>query len=173
MPTYARSSAGRAIQQCELFSNVVEVRLSYESIAAEDGELEIDQRLHPLAVVLSQGCDLDWDFRARTATDPVEQQRLANKIMPNILFCELWYAADLRGQQKIQSDLWRRILNNADERYHILPACPAELDAAGTGLPQLAIDFKRVFTIPTEELYHRIGRGVQRRSAQHGERDCN
>jgi hypothetical protein len=164
VPVYMRSlGVDAALRQAEILSNVREARLSYESLLAEDGEPTIDERVHPLAIVLSQGCDLSWDFTARTAPDAAEQERLAHKMIPNILFCELWHATDLRGQQRLNNALWSRIAINGDERYHVLPSCPPELDAAATGLPELAIDFKRVFTVASEELYYRLRRDVQRR----------
>ena len=54
------------------------------------------------------------------------------------------------------SKAWARIQANKDERYHFLQKAEAIDDVRGEGLPELGIDFKRYFTIPTEEVYWRV-----------------
>jgi hypothetical protein len=124
--------------------------------------LALEEKVHPLAIILTQDCDLDWDFKARS------DNNLANKLLPNILLCELWLSEQLRGEQNIKSDLWRRIRNNADERYHVLPQAAPEVDLLGLGFPELALDFKRVFTIRADELYFRLNSEAQRRACLQG-----
>lgn len=72
-------------------------------------------------------------------------------------------AAGLRGAPGINSAIWRRIEQNKDERYQFLKRITPEQDTLGEGLPELGIDFKRYFTIPTDEVYVRLSAGVQRR----------
>jgi hypothetical protein len=45
---------------------------------------------------------------------------------------------------------------NKNERYHFLESVPIKSDVLGKGLPELTLDFKRYFTIPTEEVYYRL-----------------
>jgi hypothetical protein len=161
---YAIAPAGSALRQCEILADVTEVRIATDSLN-RGSDVEIEERVHPLAIVVTQDCDLLWDYKARTIANVQEASRHANKILPNVLMCELWLADQLRGTQLIASDLWRRIRSNMDERYHYLQGCNANYDAAGEGLPDLAIDFKRVLTIPPEELYLRIANGAIRRRA--------
>ncbi|MEQ1883458.1 MAG: hypothetical protein ABL967_00225 [Bryobacteraceae bacterium] len=130
-----------------------------QSLANLGGEYEVEERVHPLGIVVTQDCDLVWDFQARQSGDPKQQ----NKQLPNVLLCELWEAERLRGKQAIASDIWKRIRQNQDERYHYLQDCSVTNDLLGNGFPTLAIDFKRVFSIPTEELYFRIQSGQTRR----------
>ena len=163
MPIYESSPAGGALRQGEILSNVVEARIDVRTLQGE-GEPELEEKNHPLAVVMTQDCDLSWDYRARSQPDPEERTKLANKTLPNVLLCELGYADQLRGKRTIQSDLWRRIRANQDERYHILHPVPADCDTQGQGFPELAVDFKRVFTVRTEELYFRLATEAQRRS---------
>lgn len=58
--------------------------------------------MHPLAIVLSQDCDLDWDFEAR-------QDGAAAKTMPNVLFAEMVTAEQLRGSPTINTEVWKRV----------------------------------------------------------------
>jgi hypothetical protein len=138
------------------------VRIVLESLAQGPRDVEVEERVHPLSIILTQDCDLIWDHHARTAA-PEQRDRQANKLLPNVLFCELESADDLRGNQAIAGDIWKRIRQNQDERYHHLGACSAELDLGGVGFPPLAIDFKRVFAVPPEELYYRLSVGQVRR----------
>lgn len=165
MPSYTRSPQSGALRQCEILANVVEVRVSIGSLDAT-GELEIEERVHPLAIVVTQDCDLLWDYRAREASGDAAPK---NKILPNVLLCELWEADLLRGTQAISSEPWKRIRQNQDERYHYLQPCDTTNDSEGSGLSALVIDFKRVFTVPTDELYRRVSIGqIRRRSMLEG-----
>jgi hypothetical protein len=151
---YAPSSVNSALRQGEILSNLAQARLAIASlIIGEEELLEIERVWHPLAIVMSQDCDLDWDCRS--------QQN--NKKIPNILFCEVTPAESLRGRSDINSEIWKRIKQNKDERYQFIQAALPQEDAQGEGLPELAIDFKRYFTIPTEEVYYRIQFGARRR----------
>jgi len=77
-------------------------------------------------------------------------------------------ADTLRGQMKDAgiggSDLWKRIIGNRDERYQSFPQLRPEADSASEGLPALVVDFKRVFTVPADEMYVRIQFRTRRRS---------
>ncbi len=59
--------------------------------------------------------------------------------------------------------MWKRVRNNKDERYHFLERAPADCDAQGEGIQELGIDFKRYFTLPTDEVYRWIEMGVIKR----------
>lgn len=168
MPIYAPSVVGGALRQGELLSNVVEARIDFETLRQAQDELALEEKVHPLAVVLTQDCDLDWDHTARIETDPERKAKLANKALPNILLCEVWFSTDLRGEQGLNNTLWRRIQSNSDERYHILPPVAPEHDLLRARLEELAIDFKRVFTVRTEELYFRLTTEAQRRCCLEG-----
>lgn len=112
-------------------------------------------------MVLTQECDLDWDFKARNG-EP-DQNLRERKLVPNILLSEIMDADRLR--QRIQgSDIWKRIVRNQDERYYFFPPIASTEDLLGQGLPALVVDFKRVFTIPSAELYLRMEIGLRRRA---------
>lgn len=145
---YATSTEGR-LRQGEILSHVVQYKLDPESANPEE-KPDFNEVIHPLAIIVSQGCDLESDYDR-------EQQgnRPESRFLPNLLFCEVCEASALRqpGPERIASDLWKRIRNNKDERYQFLRTIDKEVDALGNGLPELAIDFKKYFTIPTGEIY--------------------
>ena len=98
---------------------------------------------------MTQDCDLDWDYKARQKGS--EQQ----KLIPSVLFCEVATAEELFGRIR-NSKIWEKVQQNKDERYQFLQQVSPEDDALGEGLPELGIDFKRYFTIPTGEVYLRL-----------------
>jgi len=120
--------------------------------------------IHPFAIVVTQDCDCEQDFKKRQVNDLV-----SDKIIPSILFCEVVAAEQLRNRDKdnkvreINSTVWGQVRINKNERYHFLESVPAESDVLGEGLPELALDFKRYFTIPTEEVYYRLEIGEAKR----------
>ncbi len=59
-PVYSATELDRAFRQCEILSNVME----YVFRPADHSADEIG---HPLAIIISQDCDLHWDFEGRRA----------------------------------------------------------------------------------------------------------
>jgi hypothetical protein len=136
-PIYAVDELNKELRQGEVITDLAQ----YTYNAATN---EIDEIVRPFAIVLTQDCDLLWDFEAKAK----EEIRDLN----GVLVFEAEPAPDVRA--KIAgSDIWRRIIQNRDERYHLLEAVPPELDLAGIGLPSLVIDFKRFFTLGPDEIY--------------------
>lgn len=152
---YLPSNPEAALRQGEILTNVVQVKIDAESIGAEGGYQASDV-IHPYAIVVSQDCDLDWDYKAREQATPPNQAVSQDKLLPNILFCEVTTAEALKGRKEIHSSIWSRIKINKDERYHFLQKVEPDHDALYEGLPELGIDFKRYFSIPTEEVYARL-----------------
>ncbi len=150
---YESSVLDGALRQAEIVSDIVQVKLQSGEQENKPPGVEL---VHPFAVILSQDCDLNWDFKARQ-----ENRQFS---LPNVLFCEVVTAQELRGTQEIRSDIWKRIRQNQDERYQFLQAIPPENDAQGLGLPELGLDFKRYFTIPTEEVYRQVVVSAKRRT---------
>jgi len=155
---YARSSEG-ALRQGEIISNLGQVILNPDCLLVEGREPVVDPVIHPWAIVMTQDCDLDWDYKAR---QPSPEN---SKIIPSILFCEVITAEKLAG--KIQaSDLWKKIRQNKDERYQYLKKISANDDVLSEGVPALGIDFKRYFSIPTAEVYVRLKHTNAKRRSQ-------
>ncbi len=158
---FSPSSAEGAFHQGEILSDVVQLCVLVNSLSPDSEGLEFEEVLHPFAVVLTQECDLDWDFKARNYERDENKRQL--KLVPNLLLCEVFPEATIRPKIK-GSEIWRRIVNNQDERYHQVPAVPASADLRSEGLPALIADFKHLFAIRTDELYHRLGTGLGRRA---------
>ena len=59
----------------------------------------------------------------------------------------------------------KRIEGNKRRRFHYLRAIPPEWDAEGVGIPDLIIDFRRLFAIqPSELLRQCLDEGATRRA---------
>ncbi len=164
---YRASPDDGALRQGEILTGVVEHQVSLETLKAPDNRIRVDKRRHPFAIVLTQDCDLDWDFNALSRIQggdwpddnekaKREKAKLEARRIPAILLCEVHAATEIRDREDINSTIWSQIKINKNERYHFFQLIPAEADLMGEGLPELTIDFKRYFTIPTGELYHYI-----------------
>jgi hypothetical protein len=88
---YASSLSGVALRQCEIVSGLVLHRVVPGSTDSQEGPI-VEQVMHPFALILSQDCDLDLDFKAR------QGQVGADKIIPTVLFCEATPAEQLKGR---------------------------------------------------------------------------
>lgn len=172
MSAFAPSPTDGVFRQGEILSDLVQVHLSADSLIPTPTDVSLEEKVHPYSLILTQDCDLDWDFKARAVPMGQEQDqdraereenRRQSKLVPNILLCELTTAEVLRPRLA-GGDVLRRIKAYQDERYHYLPAIPPSNDRAGEGLPELVADFKRVFSIPTVELYLRLALGLRRRA---------
>lgn len=159
---YKPSLGEGAIRQGEILTNLAQLEIDLSTIDQETPAF--NQIIHPYVIVVSQDCDLDWDYKFRTVS-----QDKPNKELPYILFCMMTDARQLRERDKtlkdkeINSDEWNRIKNNKSERYHFFEKVPLEGDLQGQGLPELGVDFKRYFTIPSPEVYHKISLGQVKR----------
>lgn len=156
---YTASRSDGPLRQGEVLTDLEIKKLDVGSIQAGTEDLLVAVT-YPYVIVASQDCDLDQDYRIRcneSGTLPT---------LPCVLLYEMFTAANLKSGR---SDLnqgslpWTNARQNKTERYHFLEAVPADRDAVGEGLPELALDFKRYLTVPTDELYARITRGILRR----------
>jgi hypothetical protein len=152
---YARSGSAELCQG-EILSDLVQTQLEIASVGV-DAPVRVSQKHHPFAIILSQGCDLDLDFKARAGH--VKE----DKLLPHVLFCEVFTAAELKGSGGMNSQIWGRVQKNKDERYQFLQKVEPIYDAIGLGLPEIGIDFKRYFTIPTDEVYVQLNKTARRR----------
>jgi hypothetical protein len=153
MPIYSASPTAERLRQGEIVSNVFQ---AMEVLDRAGGSARFERKVHPFAIIASQDCELEQDFNAK--------QQNGLETLPNVLFCEVIEVTRLKsGPPNLPSDIWRRVKSNQNERYHVLQRIlPAE-DAQGEGLPELGIDFKRYFTMPTKEVYFRLGTEIRRR----------
>ena len=162
---YVKSDPLTGLRQGELLSEVKEIVCDIQSLTEDVPEFL--EKSHPFAFVLSQDCDLDWDFAAR-----LSQQKL-QRLIPNVLLCEV-KRAKIRAQEIVDSEgskdsnksrIWSRIKQNKDERYQFFESIEKchDLQQEDEIIGELVIDFKRYFTVPTDELYVRIKNGETKR----------
>jgi hypothetical protein len=165
---YAPITLGDRLHQGEVVTGLVRLRQSINSIGLE--AITVDEIIHPYLIVLTQDCDLAQDADARKVqanadddlalvNDPEFKRKLDNSAklkIDSVLFCEAMSTLDMKNCVPPGKDIWKRIIQNKDERYQCLEAVPPELDLAGTGMPSLGCDFKRFVTIPVVEVYRRL-----------------
>ena len=163
-PACTRDGLAGAIRQAEIIAELVEYR--YVIPGQAEGAPFTEPLTHPFALVVSQDCDLDWDYKLRkgllvsASQDKklADKQRLQHesKRLHSVLCVPAYDAGKLRGRGDLNSNDWQLVRSNKHERYQFLDAIPVAHDLRGDGLPELAIDFKRYFAIPTEQLYAQI-----------------
>jgi hypothetical protein len=146
---YAAVQVGERLYQGEIVEGLIQVRQSLETLG-ESGPLKLDEVVHPFAIVMTQDCDLEQEFRIRSGA------REGTSALPNILFCEAITTTDLKGNVPPGKDIWKRVIQNRDERYQCLESVPPSQDLLGKGIPCLGCDFKRYFTVCVDEVYRRI-----------------
>ncbi len=146
-PVYTCDSLEQALRQGEIISGLTqyEYDLSTKKVAYSN---------HDFILVASQDCDLIQDF----SIDISE----CGCSLRNVLVYEALDADKARPLIK-GSDIWKRIKQNQDDRYAFLEVTPLRQDLKGKGLPELVIDFKRYFTIPTRQIYEQISNGKAER----------
>lgn len=121
------------------------------------GELKADIVEHRFAVILSQDCDLEQDYYARSKgqegeTEKATQERERRKLSC-VLFCDAIPVDELRGRID-DGRVWGFASKNKNERYQFLRAVKPEEDAFGRGIPSgLGLDFKRYFSLTVEDVY--------------------
>ena len=160
---YVRISSTDPLRQSEILTVILQKRQSLQSFGTEKPVLE--EIRHPYAIVITQDCDLEQDFRARKAAsaETTTEKSMSDKLIPNVLLLEAISVIELLGKVS-GKDIRKRIGNNKDERYQVLQKVEPTDDAEGVGVPALGVDFKRMFTVPTDELYLQLGSNAKRRS---------
>lgn len=146
------------LRQGEIISGVVQTFLDPESIFTDEG-FRFVTTSHPFSIVITQDCDLDWDYKFRNPDEFPEHTVSEDKAIHNLLLCMAFTAEEIRNDRKaraINSDLWKLIRQNKIERYQFLEQVSPTDDAKGDGLPELTVDFKHYFSIRADELYLRI-----------------
>lgn len=129
-----------------------------EAVKTEGGEIEVSYIRYPLAIVLTQDCDLMQDYRVRWAKHRLSDQ---DKAIVSALVAPLYNAEHFfEGQhlselgyamQKIKRGRTpgKKILSNQDPRYHVL-VFPDDVPLVAS-----VIDFKHYFSVNVEDLKER------------------
>lgn len=127
----------RELRQAEIISNLYQFTYDVSTN-------EVIKTLHAYAIILSQDCDLLWDFEAK--------MRNERRDLNGVLVYEIESVPDIRARLP-GGDILRRIRRHGEERYHFLGPVPQDADTLNEGLPELVIDFRRFYTLPADEIY--------------------
>jgi hypothetical protein len=141
------------LKQGEILNNLFELKLQVpvETTIDTIPQPKFEQVSHPYVIVVSQDCDLEQDYKARSGGVSKD------KLLAHIIFCALFTQDEVRGRSNLKSDQWKRVWQNQDERYHYLREAPV----LGTenSLPELIADFKTTFSLPVEFVYWLVSTG--------------
>lgn len=169
----------RELRQGELLKGVWEHRVDYPAIEIADeqkDEIEVEPTYREYVVILTADCDLLQDFRVRDSPFTLHGSHDDNSAsLPYVLGCDPYPLEHIRPRFTGLREIWRRIEQNQDERYHRLEASEVrqpdywEADIPGWEpnqtadklvLPDFYIDFKKTLAFPTWALYEGIRRGM-------------
>ena len=155
---YQASDKDSSLRQGEILTGVVQYKPVVGGLLQET-ELSFDAVLHPYTIVVTQDCDLDWDYRARRA----ENHQLS-KLLNSIILCEIAAAREIKDTaDNMNSREWKLVESHRHERFYFFEKVPPEYEVEQGGLPELTADFKKVFGIDVATLYRQIELGVVKR----------
>ena len=168
-PFYIRSPEHGTLRQGEIISDLFAVRL--KTGAERDTEDNAKKVPYAYSIIVTQDCDLEQDYAARK-----NEGAGKHRLLRNILLCEVEQAKilkhgdmiqelpeDKRARSPIGRREWKIVVRNKDERYHFLAKIEKLEDSLNEGLPQLVVEFKRYFTIATDEIYYQINAKTAKR----------
>ena len=151
--TYVRHNSP-FLRQGEIIDNLFEFKLqipAQESIDYVRKRAKFDPISHPSVIVVSQDCDLEWDYKARFEGASV------HKLIAHILCCSLFSRYEITDETKQKSRMFELLKQNQDERYYYLAEAP--VNGTEDTLPEMVADFKTVFSLPTEFVYWLVSTG--------------
>jgi hypothetical protein len=168
---YVQPPTSGELRQGEILADVFEYKPKDPvDCRAARTSIEVEPISHAYAIVVTQDCDLLSDFTRRSSKE-LEHPN----ILHHLLLCDMFKEEEIRSRLPQGSDIWKRVKQNQDERYHCVVAGPIGdeiCEDCGPGdrpvnytLPPLYLDFKRVLSIPTGDLYRALETGEARRIA--------
>lgn len=141
---YSHAAAAGRLHQGEILEGVREWVPAY----THDGSVEgARAKVHPLAIVMTQDCDLEQDWRTRER-DPVAEGQLMS-----VLFCQVVPETEIRARDGLNSKVWQQVRQNNSDRYQYLDAIPV---SGGPSREPMVVDFKKYFSVRTAELYRQL-----------------
>lgn len=147
-------SATQWFKQGEIIENLYEFRPKpQESETIDlDQPITVDAINYPYTIIISQECDLKQDYETRFDQIPDGKQ------LEHILLCGLLLEDEIRTRPKLKSDIFRRIRQNQDERYHHFIG--SKIGETEQVLPDLYADFIGTFSLPLEFMYSLVDKGL-------------
>lgn len=161
---YHRSGSPQSrLLQGEILSGLQELQPEHPGTRISLDGLRINFTLvdHTKFVILTPDCDLLTDYLARQE-DLTSDGKLQSRLLQHIQCCDVYEESEIRQSRSLNSELWKRVRQNQDERYHRIPAGKLE-GLEESGYPDLFLDFKQMFSVPTEFLYESIKVGEAER----------
>jgi hypothetical protein len=157
--TYDETGVGGPLRQGEVLGPVLhhEAVFPPRRIPAES-DVVVRSTLLDLVILLSPDCDLTWDYEMRFVDfwdeqeHPIIDPSAHSRSVDQVLMCRLHSYGEIRPRFQSEGDVWGRVAGNQDERYHHLDGAPVG-DGSGLYLHGLFIDFKKVMSMPTDQLY--------------------
>ncbi|PSB02812.1 hypothetical protein [Merismopedia glauca] len=156
---YQASDKNSSLRQGEILTGVIQYKPVSGEFLEKEQELSFDAVLHPYAIVVTQDCDLDWDYKARQVTNSQP-----SKLLNSVILCEIATAREIRDTaDDINSATWKLIASHRHERFYFFEKISPKYEVDQQGLPELTADFKKVFGVDTATLYRQIELGIVKR----------
>lgn len=155
---YQAPDKGSSLRQGEILTGVVQYKPIVSGLLEETQELSFDAVIHPYTIVVTQDCDLDWDYKARHTEEPQ-----LSKLLNSVILCEVEAAREIRGTDNMNSKEWKLVESHRHERFYFFEKILPEYEVEQEGLPELTADFKKVFGIEAASLYRQIELGIVKR----------
>jgi hypothetical protein len=160
-----------SIRQAELLSSVSELQAIDGGSAESGSEIEIRKVEHPLAIVLSQDCDLEQDCHLRFPDDadplPRDEADHHPHSISHVILCDAYSESELlqRLPEGFGAKDRKRIYQNQNERYHTLDEGVVATGSQEYPVERLFLDFRRFFALPSPDLYDQLNGGSMGRVA--------
>lgn len=164
MLQFEKSPDSGALRQGEILTGLIEFKVtsteivSVDSLFSNEKAPPVDRMDHPIVIVLSPDCDLEYDYQARN--DPGEPR---HKIMTHVLLCDLYQASELRDDRGVTSSDRSRIRSHQSMRYYWIDREDPGSIEDNHPLPELYLDFKNPFAIRLDFMMFLLDRGVVKR----------
>lgn len=140
------------LQQGDILSDVEYI----EYVDENNGEITVSKIIFPLVMVLTQDCDLTWDYASRTSDKQTNQDKYLFSVIVVPLynyehFIQGEHLSELRQKMQTVSSKPsktdnKNLRNNETPRYHYL-----EFDDS-VPIVNSVIDFKHYFTVSIDRL---------------------
>lgn len=147
---YQNDELGEEFRQGEIISDL----LYYDFNPANE---EMEDISFSFGIIANQDCDLLRDHEAFVGSQ--------GSVLIGILIfpaspCEV--ARSSVGN----SETWRRVKKNDNDRYHVFQSIPLENDLLGQGIPDLLVDFRKFILLTPLQLRWQIENGVAKRRSR-------
>lgn len=156
---YQLSGKDTSLRQGEILTNVIQYVPVASELSLESKELSFKERIHPYIIVVTQDCDLDWDYQARQSNSNQLQ-----KLLNSIILCEIATAREVKDTaDNMNTREWALVKSHRHERFYFFETIPNNCDLENKGLPELTADFKKLFGLDAATLYRQIELGIVKR----------